>query len=500
MSSTSAKLEEISKRLQPSTILYNHVPKNILLILFSIAFIPVSATITIVSLLITYFSGTLYELPHPGPESNTILVTGVSMAQGLAITRTLARFHPHRVIAADTEPSRWPISPGRYSRAVVEFYRLKEPGRHGAAAYIESLLEVIRKEKVDLWISCSRVEGAVEDGEVAKRAREEMGSAFKAVQFDSEVVKKLQERDAFLEYIKSLGLPIPESHRCTSAKEAEDILASSTNLNTNEKIESGRRFILKPLGVDDKARSQMMTLLPLPEGRETTSLYLSTLTISPENPYILQQYINGSEYCTHSLVIRGELMQYEALPTDSPLSKKMLDFTKRVAEDGGADSTGHLSFNFLISGEGDDAKIYAIKCTPRAHTAVVLFAENPVMADAYVSILDGKPPPSLSLVIPHNYVQGYFWLGYDFVARYILAAMALPSNAGHYSEIMKGPDAFWEHLWRWEDATWVVWDPVPFFVLYHVYWPMRFLGSLLSGREWRWVDVSTGQMFDGPAE
>ncbi|KAL2794594.1 hypothetical protein BJX66DRAFT_351182 [Aspergillus keveii] len=484
---------------------------NILIILLSIAFIPVSATITIVSLLITYFSGTYYELPRPGPECKTILVTGVSMTKGLTIARMLARFHPHRIIAADTEPVPF-ISPGRYSRAVTKFYRLEAPGAVGATRYIDTLLDVIRQEKVDLWISCSSVEGAVEDGEVAKRAREEIGSAFEAVQFDSEVVEKLHEKDAFMEYIQSLGLPIPESHRCTSAKEVEDILGSSTNLNDNEKIEAGKRFILKPIGVDDKARSQMMTLLPLPEGREATSSYLSTLTISPENPYILQQYIKGSEYCTHSLVVHGEvkafvacpssdmLMQYEALPADSALSMKMLDFTKRVADDGGPDFTGHLSFDFLISGEGNAAHLYPIECNPRAHTAVVLFAENPVMADTYITVVDpdfekkwpGRPP---SVAIPYNYVQGYYWIGHDFVVRYLLFLMMLPSFPGHYSEVLKGPDVFWDHLWQWKDATWVVWDPVPFFVLYHVYWPMRFLGALLSGREWSRVNVSTGKMF-----
>jgi catechol O-methyltransferase len=508
--SAAALLEEISKKYEP-WILYKHTPKNILLILLSIACIPVSATITIVSLLITYFAGTYYEPHRPGPESKTILVTGVTMTKGLTIARMLALFHPHRIIAADTEPFPF-ISPGRYSRAITKFYRLKAPGVVGAERYIDALLEVIRKEKVDLWISCSSVDGAVEDGEVARRARGELGSTFEAVQFNSEVVEKLHEKDAFMEYIHSLGLPIPESHRCTSAKEVEDILCSSTNLNSNEKIEAGKRFILKPIGVDDKARSQMMTLLPLPEGREATLSYLSTLTISAENPYILQQYIKGSEYCTHSLVVHGEvkafvacpssdmLMQYEALPAGSALSMKMLDFTKRVADDGGSSFTGHLSFDFLISGGSDDAHLYPIECNPRAHTAVVLFAENPVMADTYVSIVDpdiekkrpGIPP---SVAIPHNYVQGYYWLGHDFVVRYLLPPMTLPSRPGHYSEVMKGPDAFWDHLWRWKDATWVIWDPVPFFVLYHVYWPMRFFGALLSGREWSRVNVSTGKMF-----
>jgi hypothetical protein len=49
----------------------------------------------------------------------------------------------------------------------------------------------------------------------------------------------------------------------------------------------------------------------------------------------------------------------------------------------------------------------------------------------------------------------------------------------------------------WRDGTLTVDDPVPFFVLYHVYWPARFVESLRTGKGWSRINVSTTKMFEG---
>ncbi|RAL07777.1 uncharacterized protein BO97DRAFT_438079 [Aspergillus homomorphus CBS 101889] len=481
---------------------------NFLLVLLSLFCLPISATITLVSLLFTYVSKDAATQPRLSPTSHgkTILVTGISMTKGLTIARLLAKHTPHRIIAADTEPIPF-TSPGRYSRSIAEFYRLTPPQGENPKPYVDSLLDVIRSESVQLWISCSSVVGAVEDGEVMRSAQQERGKRFHAVQFDRDVVGKLHEKDAFVEYIRSLGLLVPESHRCTSVTQVEDILAASAPQDNEKTQEQGKRFILKPIGVDDKARSQMMTLLPLSTGPKSTSSYLSTLNISPENPYILQQFINGPEYCTHSLVVRGEvkafvscpssdlLMHYEPLPPNSTLNTKMLEFTKRVAEDGGTDFTGHLSFDFLVEGQGKDVRLYPIECNPRAHTAVVLFQDTAAMADAYLSCFESELSLRKPLVVPRQPRHSHYWIGHDLVTLLILPILVLLSGQGSFAEVKRGIETFWYHLVCWRDGSYAVWDPVPFFMLYHVYWPSRFLQCLVTGQEWSRINVSTTKMF-----
>ncbi|KAL5337507.1 hypothetical protein BJX70DRAFT_389269 [Aspergillus crustosus] len=471
---------------------------NILLILLSAITLPISALITLVSLLVslTFQPGPLQApIPnHGASQRKTILVTGVSMTKGLTIARVLAKATPHRIIAADTEPIPF-TSPGRYSRSITRFYALDPPEDDDPEPYIESLLSVINDEAVDLWISCSSVVGAVEDGEVLKLAKEERGPGFQAVQFDPAVVERFHRKDAFIEYIRTLGLLVPESYRCMSADEVTKILHEQ---------EEGKWFLLKPIGVDDKARSQMMTLLPLPAGSKATSAYISTLGISPSNPFILQQFVTGSEYCTHALIIRGRvrafvacpssdlLMHYQPLSPASALNIKMLEFTKRVAEDGGKTFTGHLSFDFLV--EDGTARLFPIECNPRAHTAVVFFQDTPELAKAYLSCL-ARGSTETSVVSPAVPPASYYWIGHDIVTLLIMPFLGLLSGEGRITDGKEALQDFCCHLFYWRDGTFVTWDPMPFFLLYHVYWPCRFVEAIVKGRRWSRVNVSTTKMF-----
>ncbi|KAL4874328.1 hypothetical protein BJY04DRAFT_212166 [Aspergillus karnatakaensis] len=488
----------------PSTFYFNHVPKSILLILLSLAFLPIPALITLVSLLASYISNHARRTSTtetPNTPQKTILVTGVSMTKGLTITRLLSKYTSHRIIAADTEAVRF-TSPGRYSRSIDKFYRLDLPKNNNAEPYISSFLDVITQESVDLWISCSSVIGAVEDGEVLRRARQQRGDGFKAVQFDRDVVERFHNKDTFIEYIQSLALLVPKSHRCTSSTEVEKIL--------QKRKDEKKKFILKPIGVDDRARSQMMTLLPLQTGLKATAEYIATLGISASNPFILQQYVSGKEYCTHSLVVCGSvkafvscpssdmLMHYEALPPDSVLNRKMLEFTERVAADGGGKFTGHLSFDFLVEGDGQDSDAcpYPIECNPRAHTAAVFFQDTPEMARAYLSCFSGEEGAGVeSIVTPAPPVESYYWAGHDLVTLFFLPLFAFFTGNAGAREVTQAVREFFRHLMYWRDGTFEAWDPVPFFVLYHVYWPCRFLESLIRGKHWSKINVSTTKMF-----
>ena len=478
---------------------YRHVPKNILLILLSFITFPVSATLTICCLV--YYR--LFPQPKPLPlrdasERKTILVTGVSMTKGLTIARVLAQNTPHRIIGADTSA----ISPGRFSSSLTKFYVLTPPDGSDAEPYIDSLLNVIKSESVDLWISCSSVVAAVEDGEVVRLAEKERGANFQAIQFRSDVVERLHEKDQFIDYITSLDLPIPESHRCTSPDEVIQILTKERKAGIDKK-----KFILKPIGVDDRARANMMTLLPF-EKREDTITYVKNLQISKENPFQVQQFISGAEYCTHALVIRGRvvaftccpsselLMHYEAIPPSSDLFHQMLRFTQRVAQDGGDSFSGHLSFDFLAEGEGMTSELFPIECNPRAHTAVVLFSSTPQMASAYLSTFSPSQSSEMEIVSPHSPTSSYYWLGHDLVALILLPTLDLLCGITTLSEVIDKMTDFWEHVINWRDGTFTFEDPIPFYVLYHVYWPMKFFTALTLGKSWSRINVSTTKVFE----
>ncbi|CAO2648826.1 Nn.00g097750.m01.CDS01 [Neocucurbitaria sp. VM-36] len=521
---------------------YRHVWKNVFLLILSAVTVPLSLALVFMSLAVSKLHGQR-TATFPKEDKNhgaavlqrrTILVTGVSMTKGLTIARNLSQHTPHRIIGADISA----LSPGRFSSAIAKYYRLDAPSGDDAEPYIDSILSIMRSEKVDLWISCSSVVAAVEDGQVvrlAEKQAKEQGRRFEAIQFREDVVEKFHEKDKFIDYIASLDLTTPESHRCTSPYEALDVLMRELHNSSpkaprkqNGARNRGKKYIMKPIGVDDKARNNMMTLLPFPTVDATTT-YIRSLNISPSNPFQLQQFINGKEYCTHAVVIRGKvkaftscpslelLMHYEPLPPSSSLSQAMLKFTQRVCEDGGEFFTGHLSFDFFIEkedlvagggaggGAGADVKLYPIESNPRAHTAVVLFEQTPELADAYLSIFsnnhhhasasEDKRPATP--VFPRAPTYSYYWVGHDVVSFGILPVLDWLLGHGSRQDVVDGLSTLWTHVVYWKDATFTLDDPWPFFALYHVYWPARFVDALWRRKPWSRINVSTTKMFEG---
>ena len=465
------------------------------------------------------------------------------MAKGLALSRAFY-MAGHNVIGADFEPDAILVA-GRFSRALQKFYALPKPtDQEGAAFYIQGLLNIIRAEKVDLWVSCSGVASAVEDGQ-AKQIVEKATDCV-AVQFNVQTTSTLHEKHSFIQYTSSIGLPVPETHEVTSRtavhkalqKAAHSGAESRGSEDGKEGPPSRKQFILKPIGVDDSARGNIMTLLPKATISETYA-HVSGISISKAKPWVLQQYIRGDEYCTHALVIDSVvkcfvacpssdlLMHYEALPVDSALGSAMLKFTEAFAarsksangQVGGM--TGHLSFDFIVeetaTEKGLEKQIYPIECNPRVHTAVVHFNHlADQMVEKYLSALapmkfetngfrkeSGSTieararsalPGSIPL-IPQSSPR-FYWIGHDIVTLIVLPAFQFLTFKMESNAFIESVSTFIQHLLFWKDGTFEVWDPMPWWWLYHVYWPGQFLACILQGRRWSRINVSTTKVFE----
>ena len=424
------------------------------------------------------------------------------MAKGLALSRLFYQAG-HDVIGADFEPYGIPVN-GRFSRALKKFYALPKPSKEdGSAYYIQDLLRIVRREKADLWVSCSGVASAVEDGQ-AKEVVERKTSC-KAIQFDVATTAMLHEKHTFIQQTKKLGLPAPETHDVTSRAAVHRVLHGTKK----------KQYILKSVGVDDASRGNM-TVLPRRTLSETYS-HISSIAISSEKPWVLQQFVQGKEYCTHALVVHGEvkafvacpslelLMHYEALPWESALSKSMLNFTEEFVTRNGGRMTGHLSFDFLTeenaSEKGVETVLRPIECNPRAHTAVVLFnGQSTEMAEAYMSIFDveinGNRVAHTQHIVSTKEPPKYYWIGHDLVTMMLLPFAQMLLGKTTVVGWARDCSAFLQHLLLWKDGTYELWDPLPWWWLYHVYWPGQFLACILQRRKWSRINVSTTKMFE----
>ncbi|KAI4122931.1 MAG: hypothetical protein LQ338_005538, partial [Usnochroma carphineum] len=415
---------------------YLHLAQNAALILTSIFFLPLSTFILCFSYALNVFSisdasrNRRRIRSSPTFEPQTVLVTGVGMTKGLALARLFYEAG-HDVFGADFEPYGVTVC-GRYSKSLKKFFRLPKPNpQDGSANYIHALLRIVKRKKIDLWVSCSGVASAVEDGQ-AKEVIERRSSC-RAIQFDVATTSMLHEKNTFIQETQRLGLPAPETYNVTSRDAVHKVLHRTKR----------RSYIMKSVGVDDAVRGDM-TVLPRRTVSQTYD-HVAQIPISNEKPWVLQQFIKGKEYCTHSLVVEGEvkafvacpsaelLMHYEALPSNSALSRAMLAFTREFVERSGRSMTGHLSFDFLVdetfTEKGVELVLNPIECNPRAHTAVVLFTgQGQDMAKAYLSLsrtlmangnghaLDSAEERIVTPLKPAK----YYWVGHDLVTLLLL--------------------------------------------------------------------------------
>ncbi|KAI1452627.1 hypothetical protein F4805DRAFT_470685 [Annulohypoxylon moriforme] len=486
------------------------------LVFLSLFLLPCSALVACICLIV----GGIYSRLKPGPglriressgiSQKTILVTGVGMAKGLAL-------------APDFEDRGSPC-PGRYSQSLSAFYSLPNTNDDkNPETYVSRLIKIVQTERVDIWVSCSGVANAIQDAH-AKESIEQHTSC-KCIQFDVPTTSLLHNKGSFMEECKERGLPVPETHEVKSNHDILRVLSASKTFTPD------RRFILKPIGLDDANRGNM-TLLPL-STEEDTKLYISRLPISGSAPWILQQFIpGGEEYCTHSLVVHGEvkcfvacpsselLMHYKPLPSNSPLWRAMLDFIVEFVRRSlnPKDMTGHLSFDFMASEGvanycGTEKNIYAIECNPRAHTAVVLFAQQgpqvEAMANAYLAAIDknskemkisptgrrGSQIDTVKIVVPPVETKPRYWIGHDLISLFIRPALLWCLGRIDFSRVSSDTIEFSHHLFTWKEGIFEAWDPLPAFFLYHIYWPSVFLSAWWHGRHWSRINVSTTKMF-----
>jgi len=423
------------------------------------------------------------------------------MTKGLFLARTMY-LGGCEVFGADfSEPGNLPC--GRFSSSIQKFFTLKSPKSLGPQAYISQVIQIIIFEKIDMWISCSGVATAVEDARLARAIREK--TTCKTFQFDEDTIITLDDKLKFMRKTSELQLANIEWCSIGSGEE----LSSVINYIRNSSAEV--KFMIKSASVDDTTRGSLPLLSP--QNLEMAEQVLLSLDYTEGRQWILQEYIeSGEEYCTQAVLVRGKvraftacpsssvLMHYRPLDVHSILYQKMLNFTQDYATGLGNNPTGHISFDFLVrhtnSEDGFCASIVPIECNPRCHTAVVMFEKLEVqLADRYLEALDGADRGDILKPIHHSDF-GFYWIAHDVVVLLLASIfdLILANDQSRPSAIREILNCV-EHLLIWRDPVFLWWDPLPWFVLNHLYWPLKLVMASWHRTRWRQLNVSTGKIF-----
>lgn len=366
---------------------------TVLLVSLSLALCPFTLLLTlsfyILSRLTNTHLGANQQAEGGEKSAKTVLITGARANKALTLIRAFKR-SGCRVIAAEEEKwGRYAMS--RFSRGVDNYHFLPDSDVD-QEAYIHALQRIISAERIDAWVPCSTVQATMLDSEAAKRIREgKLGGKAGCECFIPEpiIAGELHWKDQFEALLKDLGIAVPDSKVVTSVPAAVDFL------HAPETLAKGHRYLLKCLTLDDLGRDDF-TLLPLATPEETFNHLSSIPTpISAKDPFLLQQFLRGPEYCTHVAARCGRITAFVACRSNQLLmryadvanlgaeerargheleawSQRFLDLYRSKLEKEGKTGaafnlTGHFSFDFIY--EENEQTLYVLECNLVRHLA-----------------------------------------------------------------------------------------------------------------------------------
>ena len=390
--------------------------------------------------------------------TQTVLLSGGKMTKALQLARS---FHAagHRVVLVEQEKYRW--SGHRFSRAVEAFYTVPPPDHPD---YAEALLRVVRAEGVDVYVPVCSPASSVPDAQAAKL----LAPYCEVLHGDPEMIEILDDKEQFVALAGKLGLNVPDSVRVTDHAQVASFDFSA-----------GRApYVLKSIAYDPVHR---LDLTPLPrESASATARFAASKPIATDNPWVLQQYVEGQEFCTHGTVRDGRLQVFACCPS-SPFQVNYRHVDKPAIEEwvrgfvGPLRLTGQYSFDFIEDEHGD---VYPIECNPRTHSAITMFYEQPELADAYLQDREDTLRPS-----PTS--RPTYWL-YHELWRMI-------TGEG-------GRRARWRVIREGKDAMLDARDPWPFFIEHHVQIPLLLWRNLLSGKDFIRIDFNIGKLVEAAGD
>lgn len=393
------------------------------------------------------------DRPADGPP-RTVLLSGGKMTKALALARAFRRAG-HRVVLVET--ARYKHGGHRASRAVDAFHVVPDATDPGYAA---ALLDIVRREQVDVYVPVCSPASSVPDA----RAAALLAPHCEVLHVDADVIETLDDKHAFAAAAAAMGLDVPDTHRITDPQQVLDFPFP----------DDGTRYILKSIPYDPVHRLDL-TPLPRPTPEETRA-FVERLPIAPDRPWILQELVEGREYCTHATVREGEVRVW-ACCESSPFQVNyamaehpgIRDWVTRFAK--ALELTGQVSMDFIVR---DDGRAVAIECNPRTHSAITMFHGHPDLAAAY---LDPDGPS----ITPLPGSRPTWWAAHE-----LWRALRHPTRVGERLGVVL----------RGRDAVFDVHDPLPFLLLHHRQLPLLLLGSLRAGRAWVRIDANIGKLVE----
>ncbi|MGL5807872.1 MAG: ATP-grasp domain-containing protein [Xenococcaceae cyanobacterium] len=441
-------------RGQSSALLQNLGTLALLLIL-----LPFNLVVVAVASIGNLIGGDVSSKISTSKNTKRILLTGGKMTKALQLARS---FHAagHEVFLVESH--KYWLSGHRFSRAVSGFYTIAAPEKD-PEAYCQGLLDLVKQKNIDVFIPVSSPVASYYDS----LAKSRLSPYCEVVHFDAEVTEMLDNKFAFCEKARSLGLSAPKVFCITNPQQILDF----------DFKDDGSRYLLKSIPYDSVRRLDL-TKLPF-EGMEE---YVKTLPISEAKPWVMQEFIKGQEYCTHSTVRNG-IIRLHCCSKSSPFqvnyehvdNPKIYEWVKHFVKE--LNLTGQVSFDFI---QTEDGNVYPIECNPRIHSAITMFYNHPGVADAYLNDAENEDEVAMQPLLES---KPTYWLYHELWRL---------TSVRSLSQLQ----AWFEKISRGTDAIFCFDDPLPFLTVHHWQIPLLLLDNLRRLQGWIRIDFNIGKLVE----
>lgn len=299
--------------------------------------------------------------------TSNILFTGARSTCALELARHLTAAG-HRVIATDTSS----MHIARFSNAVEKFLVTPSP-RFNTEGFIQTLLEIVEKEKIDLVIPIW------EEVMYLSRFVERFPKTCKVFSSPFGVVHTLHHKWLFIKELQSFDIVAPKTVLLRSNEELQ-------------KLTFDHAYVLKAC----YSRGSRQILKVNAGGSPPE------IKITSENPWIAQEFIHGKKFCSYSVCQQGKVLAHAAYPVTYTMDEssclafesiehpKIFEWVKFYINT--INFTGQAAFDFIETPEG---KLYAIECNPRATHGVHLFKPEEGLAKAFLNQLEDPVFPAV---------------------------------------------------------------------------------------------------------
>ena len=435
--------------------------QNLATLILLLLALPINATIVFISLLLNILTFPFQRkqaIVNTAQKKN-ILISGGKMTKALQLARF---FHAagHRVVL--TETHKYWLSGHRFSQAVNKFYTTPVPEKD-SQAYTQALIDIVNKENIDIYIPVTSPIASYYDA-LAKPALSQHCEVF---HLDAATCEMLDDKFAFSEKARSFGLSVPKSFKITSPEQVINFDFSGET----------RKYIIKSIPYDSVRRLDL-TKLPC-DTTEETEAFVRSLPISPQKPWIMQEFIPGKEYCTHSTVRDGVVRLHCCCESsafqvnyENVEHPKIREWVTHFFKELGI--TGQISFDFI---EAEDGNVYAIECNPRTHSAITIFHDQlEKAADAYLGQESIAEPLQ---ALPNS--KPTYWTYHEF---WRLNEIRSFSQLGNWIK----------NMWRGTDAIYKFDDALPFLMVHHWQITLLLLKNLFKLKTWTRIDFNIGKL------